>query len=157
MADTHTAFRLIVIRRPVQPDLWGHEEPSQRYTAIASNRQESAEETVGWYNRRGEASENRIKELKIGFGMERMPCGTLEANAVFFRIGALAYNLFCLFKRHVLPRGWQKHQVETLRWRLYQAAGKVVAHAGRLYLKVAARLFTLFEEIRTRCRELAYQ
>jgi dTDP-D-glucose 4,6-dehydratase len=41
---------------------------------------------VQWYNQRGECSENRIKDLKIGFGMERMPCGQYEANAIFFRI-----------------------------------------------------------------------
>lgn len=155
MDETRAAFRLIVIRRPVQTDLFEAEDPSQRDTAIVRNRAESAEETVTWYNRRGEASENRIKELKCGFAMERMPCGTLEANAVFFRIGALAYNLFVLFKRLALPASWRKHQVQTLRWRLYHSAGKVVTHAGAVSLKVAAWLFALFEEIRTRCRELA--
>jgi hypothetical protein len=40
---------------------------------IATTRTESAEDVVAWYNQRGECSENRIKELKIGFGMERMP------------------------------------------------------------------------------------
>jgi hypothetical protein len=155
MDHTRKAFRLVVIRRPVQRDLWGNEEPTERYRAIASNRTESAEATVAWYNARGEHSENRLKELKSGFAMERMPCGTLEANAVFFRIGALAYNLFCLFKRLALPRSWRHHQVQTLRWRLYQTAGKVVRHAGAVYLKVCAAMFALMEEIRTRCRELA--
>jgi hypothetical protein len=155
MNHTQKSFRLIVIRRSTQLDLLAQEEPAQRDTVIASNRVESAEKTVAWYNRRGEASENRIKELKNGFGMERMPCGTIEANAMFFGIGALAYNLFVLFKRLALPASWRKQQVRTLRWRLYQAAGKVVTHAGAVYLKVAAGLFALFEEIRTRCRELA--
>lgn len=155
MNKTTKAFRLVVIRRPVQLDFFAGEAPSQRYKVIASNREESAKETVAWYNQRGEDSENRIKELKIGFGMERMPCGEKEANAVFFRIGALAHNLFVLFKRQVLPAGWQKHQVQTLRWRLYQTAGKVVRHAGAVILKVAAWMFDLFEEVRTRCRELA--
>lgn len=50
----------------------------QRYKVIASNREETAEETVGWYNQRGESSENRIKELKIGFGMERIPTTPLK-------------------------------------------------------------------------------
>ncbi len=68
--------------------------------------------------------------------MERMPCGQQEANAVFWRIGALAYNLFVLFKRQALPEAWRKHQVQTVRWRLYQTAGKVVTHAGALILKV---------------------
>ncbi len=155
MNRTRKAFRLVVIRRPVQLDLFTGEEPRLRYKAIASNREESAEETVAWYNQRGEASENRIKELKIGFGMERMPCGEKEANAVFFRIGALAYNLFVLFKRDALPKGWQKHQVRTVRWRLYQTAGKVVRHAGAVTLKVVAEVFDLFEEVRSRCRQLA--
>lgn len=48
----------------------------------------SFEEVLRWYNQRGNTSENRIKDLKIGFGMERMPCEQTQANAVFFRIGA---------------------------------------------------------------------
>jgi len=63
---------------------------------IATNRIESSEQVIKWYNQRGDCSENRIKELKIGFGMERMPCGQFEANAVFFRIGILAYNLLSI-------------------------------------------------------------
>ena len=97
MNKTDEAFRLVVIRRPYQGKLFGEEEVTENYTAIASNREGSAEEVVKWYNQRGECSENRIKELKIGFGMERMPCGQFEANAVFFRIGILAYNVGRLF------------------------------------------------------------
>lgn len=82
-----------VIRRPFQSSLFDAGDRTERYTVIATNRREPAEELVKWYNQRGECSENRIKELKIGFGMERMPCGQFEANAVFFRIGVLAYNV----------------------------------------------------------------
>ena len=45
--------------------------------------------------------------------------------------------------------------MQTLRWRLYQTAGKVVNHAGVLILKVAAERDSLFEEVLARCRELA--
>jgi len=69
---------------------------------------------MSWYRMRGEHSENRIKELKLGFGMERMPCGQFDANAVFFRIGCMAYNLFVMFKAHVLPTEWEKYQVQTV-------------------------------------------
>lgn len=153
MNKTKKAFRLIVIRRPSQQSLFDQDNIKLRYTIIGSNREETAEETVKWYNKRGDASENRIKELKIGFGMERMPCGTKDANAVYFRIGVLAYNLFVLFKLLTLPAKWRKHQVQTVRWRLYQIAGKVVKHGGYLYLKISEWMFTLFDEVRTRCRE----
>ena len=156
MNRTKKAFRLIVIRRPVQMDLLtGEEKASQRYTVIASNRPETAPETVAWYNRRGDASENRIKELKIGFGMERMPCGDFEANAMFFRIGTIAYNLFILFKLSALSGQWRQVQVQTLRWRLYHVAGKVIRHGRRLILKVSAWMYELLAEIRARSRELA--
>ncbi len=50
-------------RRPVRRNA-----PRFRYTAVASNRLKSAAETLAWYAQRGETSENRIKELKLGFG-----------------------------------------------------------------------------------------
>ncbi len=74
--------------------------------------------------------------MKIGFGMERMPCGQFEANAVFFRIGVLAYNIFRLFILRTLATSWHRHQVQTVRWRLYQIAGKIVFHGGQVFLKV---------------------
>ena len=156
MNKTKKAFRLIVIRRPAQMDLLtGEERTSERYTVIASNRPETAQETVAWYNRRGDASENRIKDLKIGFGMERMPCGDFKANAMFFRLGTIAYNLFVLFKMSMLSGQWRNVQVQTLRWRLYHVAGKVVSHGRRLVLKVSAFMHELLAEIRARSRELA--
>ncbi len=155
MNKTAKAFRLIVIRRPQQDDLFDANTPRYRYHAVASNRRDSAAATLEWYAQRGETSENRIKELKIGFGMERMPCGQRTANAVFFRLGVLAYNLFQGFKQWVLKKEWRHHQVQTLRWRLYQTAGKVVRHAGQVYLKVRDSVIERFEEIRRHCGQLA--
>ena len=155
MNKTKKAFRLIVIRRPYQSTLFAQQEESLKYTVIATNRKESADNVVAWYNQRGECSENRIKELKIGFGMERMPCGQLEANAVFFRIGTLAYNLFRLFISKTLSASWHRHQVQTVRWRLYQIAGKIVFHGGQVFLKVRRALCRLFTDIRLRIWEVA--
>ncbi|CAL1242031.1 transposase [Candidatus Methylocalor cossyra] len=155
MTKTQKAFRLIVVRRPQPGDLFDENAPRYRYTAVASNRMESAADILAWYAQRGETSENRIKELKLGFGMERMPCGQFSANAVFFRLGVLAYNLCQGFKRWALQKEWRRYQVQTLRWRLYQIAGKVVRHAGRVYLKVRAHVVELFESVRAQCWQLA--
>jgi len=151
MNRTKKAFRLVVVRRSYQQGLFGQEENKLRYTAIASNRTDAAEIVMDWYHQRGECSENR----KIGFGMERMPCGQTVANAVFFRIGSVAYNICRLFVLKTLAVGWHKHQVQTLRWRLFQTAGKVVDHANRVYLKVRRGLYALFEKIRLRIWEFA--
>ena len=148
MNETKAAFRLVVVKRPGQGEMFG--ETEERLFVIASNREEGAEETVAWYNQRGEASENRLKELKLGVGMERMPCGQFAANAMFFGIGVLAYNLFRVFELGVLPESWGRYQLRTLRWKLYQVAGKVVRHAGQVWLKVQAWQMELFEGIRRR-------
>lgn len=155
MNKTEKAFRLIVIRRPYQRNLFGEEDASVKYTVMATNRTDASQEVVRWYNQRGEHSENRIKELKIGFGMERMPCGQFEANAVFFKIGILAYNLFRLFVLKVLDKSWHRHQVQTIRWRLYHIAGKIVYHQNQIFLKLHRRFFNLFNDIRLRIWEFA--
>lgn len=155
MNETKEAFRLVVIRRPYQGNLFDEEEVTEKYTTIATNRGGSAEEVVRWYNQRGQCSENRIKELKIGFGMERMPCGQFEANAVFFRIGVLAYNVGRLFVLSTLDMSWHRHQVQTLRWKLYETAGKIVFHGGYIYLKVSHCLEKLFSQVRLRSWEFA--
>lgn len=150
MNKTKKAFRLVVIRRPYQGNLFVEEDAGLKYTAIATNRNGSSEAVIGWYNQRGECSENRIKELKTGFGMERMPCGEFEANAVFFRIGVLAYNIHRLFVLKTLGSTWHKHQVQTVRWRLYQTAGKIVFHGGQVFLKLTRSFCQLFQDTRLR-------
>lgn len=156
MEKTNKAFRLIVIKRPLQqtifPDVM--EPEPVRYTVIATNKTESIKDVIKWYNKRGDTSENRIKDLKIGFGMERMPCGTFEANSMFFKIGVIAYNLFVLFKLLALPVSMKKHQVQTIRWNLYQIAGKIVKHGGAVYLKVSSVVIDLFNEIRRKNYEV---
>lgn len=155
MNGTAKAFRLIVMRRARQGELFDADTLHYRYAVIASNRNESAAATLDWYCQRGDASENRLKELKLGLGLEYLPCGQFEANAVFFRIGALAYNLFKGFLQCAFHADWHKHQVQTVRWRLYQTAGKIVRHAGRVYLKVSRAALALFEAIRARCLQEA--
>ncbi len=152
MNETKKAFRLIVVKHKRQVELF---DDKPKYHVIASNRAESTADTLIWYRQRGEVAENGIKELKIGFGMERMPCGQFAANAAFFRIGVIAHNLFVLFKRSALGTDWQHHKVATVRWRLLHLPGKVVRHAGAWVLKVATDLVDLFRSIRARSFELA--
>jgi hypothetical protein len=155
MNKSRQAFRLIVIRRPVQGRLFDETGPRERYTVIATNRMEDVEHVVQWYNQRGQCSENRIKELKIGFGMERMPCGQFEANAAFFRIGVLAYNVGRLFVLKTLGKSWHRCQVQTLRWKLYETAGKIVFHGRDIWLKVRRHLQSQFLQIRLNIWEFA--
>ncbi len=111
MQETNHAFRIIVIKKTTTPILSGLEKilseeellayASERYHVIATNTDEdemSVEDVVMFYRKRGDTSENRIKELKNGFNLKYLPTSDFIGNAFYFQIGVLAYNLFVLFK-----------------------------------------------------------
>lgn len=56
-----------------------------------------------------------LYEHMLSMGMERMPCGQHQANALFFAIRVLAYNLPVSLKYLCLPPDWRKKTVPTLR------------------------------------------
>lgn len=154
MNETKQAFRLIVLRWPnPQPTLF--ESERYCYHAVASNRGEPASEVLWKHNQRGN-SENWHKELKIGFAMEQMPTGQFHANALYFAIGVLAYNLAQLLKRRVLPESYRTVTAATLRWKLYRLAGKLVRHARGwiLQIKTGTEKWLLLQTARQRCTVL---
>jgi hypothetical protein len=157
MNNMKESFRLIVVRwANPQPDLFERERYC--YHAIASNRPqgESATEVLHRHNQHCE-SENHHKELKCGYSMEQMPCGDTQANALYFGIGVLAYNLGVVLKAEVLPEEYRTSTVATLRWKIYRLAGKLVRHGRRYALKVKtdAEKFAMLTLARERCWRLS--
>jgi len=158
MNETKKAFRLVVKREIRRQGALFEKEGQYFYHAVATNwveEEKNTEEVLKWHNQRGQA-ENFNKELKIGLGMERMPCGQTHANAVFFRIGVIAYNLFIGFKRLSCPESWAKHTIATFGWKIVQVAGRIVRHAGETVLKLMIDLekLELFKGIRRKSFEL---
>ena len=160
MNETKKAFRLVVkreLRR--QGELFEVKGVPYFYHAVATNwleEEKNTEEALKWHNQRGQP-ENFNKELKVGLGMERMPCGQSYANAIFFRIGVIAYNLFIGFKRLACPESWVKQTIATFRWKMVQVAGRIVKHAGEVVLKLMVDLeqLELFQGIRKKSFELS--
>jgi hypothetical protein len=50
--------------------------------------------------------------------MDYSPCRSLTADAVYFEIGVLAYNLTVAVKRLVLGGEWVTRTIASLRWQL---------------------------------------
>jgi Transposase DDE domain group 1 len=154
MEKTKGSFRLVVKREERrQQNLF---EEKYFHYAVATNlpEEKSALDVLLWHNQRGQA-ENYHKELKAGFGQDQMPCGQSFANAVYFRIGVIAYNLFLGFRRLACPSSWGRHTIATVRWKLIRIAGRIVHHAGQVVLKllVETDLLALIQGIRQRCSD----
>lgn len=148
------AFRLIVLRwKERQGDLF---KDVYSYHCIATNVIEgSGEEGVWRYNGRAHI-ENHIKEIRGGFGMQRLPSGDFLANAVHFAIGIMSYNLFIAQKLLVMPEEWKTKTIKSLRWLLVEVGGKLIYHGRRIILKIATSMdkFKIYLEMRIRTYEL---
>ncbi|MCK5478154.1 MAG: IS1380 family transposase [Methylococcales bacterium] len=122
------------------------------YRSIVTNQQGWADsQIIHWYNQRGEDSENRIKELKLDFGGDVLPCSDFGANALYFMISALSFNLLALM-RLFLPEELAHHRVVTIRWRLYAIAGKVIKTGRQIFIQMKDKHRALLEIVLSRIR-----
>jgi hypothetical protein len=152
-----SAFRVIVLRwRERQGNLF---KETYNYHCIATSMVEETPEEVVWkYNGRGQI-ENHIKEVKNGFGMEWMPSGDFGANAVYFGIGILTYNLFIAQKFLTMPEPWKTKTIKSIRWLLVEVGGKLVSRSRRMILRISTSLekVRIYLEMRRRTFELLQQ
>jgi hypothetical protein len=80
--------------------------------------------------------ENQIKELLRGLDLHHPPCAELNANRMFYAIGALAYNLLIALKLLHLPDDCQSWQLKTLLRQVLLMPAKLVRHARVLIARV---------------------
>lgn len=152
MEKTEKPFTLIIQRwKNSQEQLF--KQNKYNYYVIATNNEEEgkAPEIICFHNKRSN-SENYNKEIKSGFGMDYTPSLKLGANAVYFEIGVLAYNLTIAVKKLFLDESWSKKTIATLRWQLIFIGGKVTEHGRKLFLRIADTYFDLLQSIRQKIR-----
>jgi hypothetical protein len=147
-------FRLIVLR-------W--KDPKNQnaycYHGIGTGMENLPAQEVIWkYNSRS-GDENSIKELKNGIGMRKMPSGDFKANAVYFGIGVLCYNLFIAQKILTMPKVFHRKTIKTIRWILIEVPGKIVSKAAGIIVKLATNndKFNIFQFMRSKNYELLGQ
>jgi hypothetical protein len=105
---------------------------------LVTNRRGRAEEVFHWYEQRGQA-ENFIKELKNDLDADRLSCSQYRANAFRLQLHAFAYNLFVLFRRHLLSgTELARATVATIRLRLLKIGARVKQSARRLWFHLAS-------------------
>ena len=130
--DSQYAYRIILLRRERrQPDLL---EGAYTYGAIITNMQMPLAAQIRWHRERCN-SENHHKELKHGLSLRVLPSGEFAVNAVWFRIGTLAYNLIAALKHLKLDESWRYLTIKTIRFRLLRIPALVVRHARTLWLR----------------------
>ena len=66
-----------------------------------------------------------------------LPCGRYRANAAWFRLAVITYNVLTAMKRLVLPSDLQIARPKRLRFLIFQQPGKLIQHARKTVLRLA--------------------
>ncbi len=107
-----------------------------KVTGVVTNRGLPGDELVWWYRQRCGKGEEVHAVLKEDFAGGRLPSGLFGANAAWWAITVLAFNLNSAVKRLVLGREWVSKRLKAVRFGVINLAGRVVRHARGLTIRL---------------------
>ena len=138
-------LRYVAVRfTPLQAELF---DASPKYLAIVSNRAGvDPGALVRWHWEKAGTIEHVHRVMKDELGAGVMPSGRFGANAAWFRINALTFNVLTVLKRRALPARLREARPKRLRFELFTLPGKLAVHQSRLSVRTSAGK-AWFEEI----------
>jgi hypothetical protein len=118
--------------------------------SIVTNRKIGGNELINWHRERCGASEKVHAVQKSELAGGQFPSQLFGANAAWWQIMVLAYNLNSLMKKLVLPEKLKTKSLKGLRFHLINLPGLIVRHARGLFIKLGGGkdLFDRVNEIR---------
>jgi hypothetical protein len=127
-----------------------------KLTAIITNRDIPGDDLIKWYRQRCGKSEEAHSIMKEDLAGGKLLSGLFGANAAWWQIMILAFNLNSAMKRLVLGGSWVTRRLKAIRFRLINLPGRVVKHAGNLIIRLcgANPLNNMLIEVRRRILEL---
>jgi len=129
---------------------------SVRYFAVVTNRQGDGLALLRWHREKAGTVEHSHHVLKNELAAGALLSGKFGANAAWFRLNALTYNLLSALKRLTLPGDLRTARPKRLRFLLFNTVGKVVAHARRTLLRLSGALqHALLRRVRRKIARLA--
>ncbi len=137
MGKGKRASRLIIKRQALDhADLFG----AYKYYVIISSipkAEKTAQEVMHFHNGRGNA-EKFIEDVKYGLNLKVVPTGQLHANALYYMIGMLVFNLVKLMQLTTLPNQWNHSMITSIRHKLFRTVARVVSSGRQLWLAITA-------------------
>ncbi len=162
-------YRFLAIREPLRQLALGDEEklpfPTQAFGqkgvhklfGLVTNRKGPGEGVIWWLRERCGKSEEVHSAMKSDLAGGQMPSGLFGANAAWWALTILAFNLNAAMKRLALAESWARKRMKALRFHLIGLPGRVVGHARKLIIRLGggAEALATFLDARRRIRALA--
>ena len=148
-------LRYIALRfTPQQEELF--QSRGVTYHGVVTNRYElHAAQLVRWHREKAGTIEHVHRVLKDELGAGVLPSARFGANAAWFRINALTFNVLTVLKRRALPERFRDARPKRLRYELFTLAGELAVHQSQLSVRVPVGDQRLQEIVNARGRLLA--
>jgi len=123
---------------------------------LVTNRDLPGDELIWWYRARCGKGEEMHKIMKEDLAGGHLPSARFGANAAWWGIMVLAFNLNSIMKRLVLPERWSAKRLKAIRFGFINLAGRVVNRARQLIIRLSGShpAYELLIEVRRRLRAL---
>jgi len=110
-----------------------------KHFAVVTNLSEwSAAKLLEWHRGKAGTIEAVHHVLKNELAAGVLPCGRFGANAAWLRLAVLTHNVLTALKRLALPPELLAARPKRLRFLFFHTAGRLVHHARRIILRLAA-------------------
>ena len=145
-------YRFLAVREPMhRPPLPGMETESDRasrfvnmhesgwykVSGVVTNRIIAGEELIRWYRGRCGKGEEVHGVLKRDLAAGRLPSGLFGANAAWWSIATLAFNLNSAVKQLGMGGECLNKRLKAVRFGLVNLPGRMVRHGRRLIIRLA--------------------
>jgi hypothetical protein len=123
---------------------------------VITNRDLAGDKLIWWSRQRCGKGEEMHAIMKNDLAGGQLPSAQFGANATWWQVMVLAFNLNSLMKRLALPEGWQSKRLKAVRFGLINLAGRVVSRSRQLIIRISGShpAYGVLMEVRRRLRAL---
>jgi hypothetical protein len=131
-------------------------EKQYKVFGMVTNRDIPGDKLIWWHRLRCGKGEEIHKVMKEDLAGGHLPSGRFGANAAWWGMTVLAFNLNSLMKRLVLPEGWAPKRLKAIRFGFINLAGRVMSRARQLIIRLSKGhpAYELLMEVRRRLKSL---
>jgi len=123
-----------------------------KYLAVVTNREGKIAELIRWHWEKAGTIEHLHDVTKNELAAGIPPCGRFGANAAWYRLSMLSYNVLSALKSLALPSCFGSARPKRLRFMVFNVAGRIVSHAARLTVRVGEKAEKIADLIAARIR-----
>lgn len=133
---------------------WG--EKQYKLFGLVTNRELAGDKLIWWSRERCGKGEEMHAIMKHDLAGSHLPSAQFGANAAWWQVVVLAFNLNSLMKHLALPEDWESKRLKAVRFGLINLAGRVVSRSRQLCIRLSGShpAYSILLEVRRRLKAL---